>query len=56
MKRARKPTGWARKAYAALRLAVRGVIADHRKTGHPLVIWRNGKVVRVPVDRVVTSR
>jgi len=35
------------KAEAALRKAVRGVIKEHQKTGRPLAIWENGKVVRI---------
>jgi len=40
------------KAEKALRQAVRRVIQDHRQTGQPLVIWRAGKVVKVPADRL----
>ncbi len=35
------------KAEAALKKAVRGVIKEHKKTGRPLAIWKNGKVVRI---------
>ena len=34
------------KAVAAMRAAVRNVVEDHRRRGKPLVLWRNGKVVR----------
>lgn len=34
------------KAVAAMRAAVRNVVEDHRRQGKPLVLWRNGKVVR----------
>lgn len=35
------------KAEAALKKAVRGVIARHKKTGRPLAIWKDGKAVLV---------
>jgi len=35
------------KAEAALKEAVRGVIKEHKKTGRPLPIWKDGKVVLV---------
>lgn len=37
------------KALLALKKAVREVVERHKKTGHPLVVWQNGKVVRVTV-------
>ncbi len=40
------------KAEAALRKAVRGVVARHKKTGRPLAIWENGKTVRISPDTV----
>lgn len=36
------------KAYQALKKAVRGVIADRKMRGEPLIIWRNGKIVKIP--------
>lgn len=35
------------KAEAALKEAVRDVIARHKKSGRSLPVWKNGKVVRV---------
>lgn len=35
------------KAFAALKKAVRQVVAQHKKTGRPLAVWKNGKVVRI---------
>jgi hypothetical protein len=40
------------RAEMALREAVAEVIEDHRRTGDPLVYWRDGKVVLVPADQV----
>ena len=34
-------------ACEALKKAVRGVIEDHKRTGRPLAVWRNGKVVLI---------
>ncbi len=34
------------RAVAAMRAAVKNVVEDHRRRGKPLVLWRNGKIVR----------
>ena len=39
-------------AEEALKEAVAGVIADHKRTGDPIAILRNGKVVHVPADQI----
>jgi hypothetical protein len=36
-----------REALQALREAVAGVIAEHKRIGMPLIIWRDGKVVAI---------
>jgi hypothetical protein len=36
----------------ALRKAVARVVEEHRKSGEPLAVWRDGKVVRVPADQL----
>ena len=36
------------KAEKALKEAVAEVVKDHLRTGDPLVVWRNGKVVWLP--------
>jgi len=41
------------KAEKALRRAVRRVVEEHRRTGQPVVIWRAGKVVRIPANRLL---
>ena len=33
------------KALRALKKAVKGVVARHKKTGRPIAVWENGKVV-----------
>ncbi len=40
------------RAEEALKKAVARTIADHRRTGDPIVIWRDGKVVKVPADQI----
>jgi hypothetical protein len=40
------------KAEAALKKAVRGVVEQHKKTGRPLAIWKNGKTVRISPSTV----
>lgn len=36
----------------ALRKAVARVVEEHRRSGEPLAVWRDGKVVRVPADQL----
>jgi hypothetical protein len=43
-------------AKKALKEAVQGVIDDHKRTGRPVVIWRNGKVVKVPASQLSRKR
>ncbi len=40
------------KAEKAIKKAVRGVIADRKMRGEPLIIWKNGKVVKVPASQL----
>lgn len=39
------------KAEKALKVAVAKTIEDHRKTGDPLAIWQDGKVIWVPAAK-----
>jgi hypothetical protein len=48
----RKPPLLAYKAEEALRKAVAEAIAEHRRNGIPIAIWRDGKVVRIPADEI----
>jgi len=41
------------RAEMALREAVAEAIEDHRRTGDPLVMWRDGKVVLVPAEELI---
>lgn len=40
------------KAEAALKKAVREVVEQHKKTGRPLAVWKNGKTVRISPNAV----
>ena len=48
----RTPTPLAYRAEEALRKAVAEAIAEHRRNGVPIAIWRNGKVVRISADQI----
>jgi hypothetical protein len=48
----RTPFLLAYKAEEALRKAVAEAIAEHRRNGVPIAVWRNGKVVRIPADQI----
>lgn len=39
-------------AEEALKKAVANVIREHKKSGDPIAIWRDGKVVKVSADRI----
>lgn len=41
-------------AQQALRAAVAGVIKEHRRTGQPLVMWKDGAVALVDANTVVS--
>jgi hypothetical protein len=43
---------WVHQAHEAFRKAVAEAIAEHRRNGIPIAIWRNGKVVRIPADQI----
>ena len=40
------------KAEKAIKKAVRGVIADRKMRGEPLIIWKDGKVLKVPANQL----
>ena len=41
-----------KKAQKAMREAVRKVVEEHRKSGIPLAVWRNGKVMTIAPSRI----
>lgn len=47
----RTPT-FVQNAGRALRIAVAKTIEEHRRSGDPIVIWKNGRVVKIPASRI----
>jgi hypothetical protein len=52
MKKMKSPSLWVRQAHEAFRKAVAVAIAEHRRNGVPIAIWRDGKVVRIPAGQI----
>ena len=48
----KKRTSLQDKAEAALKKAIKEVVAHHKKTGRPLAVWQNGKTVRISPNTV----
>lgn len=48
----RRPHFLAYRAEEALRKAVAEAIAEHRRNGVPIAIWRDGRVVHIPADQI----
>ena len=40
------------KAEKAIKVAVRKTILDHKRTGDPIAVWKNGKVVWIPAKKL----
>ncbi len=40
------------KAIAAMKAAIKGVIAQHKKSGRPLPIWENGKLKYISPNKL----
>lgn len=40
------------KAEIAMKAAVKKVIAQHKKSGRPMAIWKDGKAVNVSPDTI----
>jgi len=40
------------RAEEALKKAVAKAIADHKRTGDPIIVWRDGKVIKVPAEQI----
>jgi hypothetical protein len=43
------------RAEMALKEAVADAIAEHKRMGRSIVVWRDGKVVKTPLSLVSTS-
>ena len=46
------PFGLAKMAEKALQEAVFDTFKDHARTGDPVAIWENGKVVKIPASKL----
>ncbi|HUO57280.1 MAG TPA: hypothetical protein VMV05_03790 [bacterium] len=51
MKASKKPTLEGRRAEKALRMAVAGVVEEHRRLGLPIAVMREGRAVYVNADK-----
>ncbi|MEW6006676.1 MAG: hypothetical protein AB1595_00755 [bacterium] len=51
MKKTRALTPLGKKAEKAMKDAVKKVIAEHRIKKLPLVIWENGKIIKVQLNK-----
>ena len=45
-----------RKAEKALQIAVARTIEEHRRSGDPIVVWKNGRVVNIPASKIPRGR
>lgn len=43
-------------ANKAIKEAVRGVLEEHKRLGEPVVIWRDGKIAKVPASQLLRKR
>jgi hypothetical protein len=41
------------RAELALKVAVADAIAEHKRMGRSIVVWRDGKVVTIPPEEIV---
>ena len=55
MKASKKPSKEGRRAEKALKMAVAGVIKEHRRLGLPIAVMRNGKAVYVSTEEKVSA-
>ena len=52
MKKEYRKMSMEKMAEKALQEAVAEVIADRKRTGDPLIVWRDGKVAHVPPEQI----
>jgi hypothetical protein len=41
------------RAEMALKEAVADAIAEHKRMGRPIMVWRDGKVVKIPPEEII---
>jgi len=44
------------KADKAMKGAIRKLIARHKRSGEPLIVWKNGKVTRIPAKKLISGK
>ncbi len=44
------------KAEMALKEAVAEALAEHKRLGNPIVVWRNGRAVWIPSEEIVVPQ
>jgi len=40
------------RAVEAMKRAVAEALADHKRAGDPIFVWRNGKVIEIPPEQI----
>ncbi len=50
------PPSLTEKAVAAMQAAVAKVVEEHARTGRPLAVWRDGRVVMIPAREAAAVR
>ncbi|HOI42628.1 MAG TPA: hypothetical protein PK523_06755 [Elusimicrobiales bacterium] len=40
------------KAEIAMKVAVRKAIAEHKRNGRPIAVWKNGRAVNIPASKI----
>lgn len=43
------------KAEKALQEAVAEALTEHKLRGHPIIVWRDGKVISIPPERIAVA-
>jgi len=52
-----EPADWdALKIEAAMQRAVQQALWEHKQLGHHIIVWRDGKVVRLPPDQIQVEK
>ena len=44
------------RAEMALKEAVADAIAEHKRQGYPIAVWRDGKMVLIPPEEIILSK
>lgn len=55
-RRTRRIPAVVEKAQKALQIAVEKTIEEHRRSGDPIVVWKNGRVMKIPASRLPRAK